>query len=308
MKSHYHEMKKTKAIGKGVSTMKKICAFIFAVAVAVVTPAVLFAAASGDNSYGTVTDYQQVIKVHNEFNAYGIAIKGTTTSTTTTTTTNSKGEKSTTVETVTTESSWHAGSLKPDTSHTVSDTKSSDGSTQHSDFTDTYTYDNNGKLTGASGTGTTTSYDGETKHTTSGTITRSFIIKDGQALFTKQVTSGTTKDKDGKEIGTFSSTTTIAESDYKYLGGSWVPMKQVSTSTSTDKAGNSETITRTTTYNRDANGTITGMSQTATGTKVEITSDKSKKTYTLTDYSVTVKNDPRMGYYIASEDYSWKLN
>ena len=250
--------------------MRRICALTIAAAM-ILMPVSAMAA-------DPITNYDQTIHVQTWFNAYGIAVRSTTTTTTTTTTTRTDEETgevstSTTITTTTVHSSWHGGSLKADTAHTNSRTDSSDGSWSESSYTDTYSYDANGKLHGCSGGGTTTSYDGETGHTTSGTITRDFIIRDGQALPTSTTTSGYIYDKDGGRIGTFTNSTTIAEGDYAYLGGSWVPMKEVSTSTTTWDAGGYETITRVTTYTRNDQGVIIGMSRTASGYRVVVTGE-----------------------------------
>jgi len=284
--------------------MRRICALAIAAAM-ILLPASAMAAD------GVITNYDQVIHVHTEFNAYGIATNSTTITTTTTTTTDDEGGVSTTVTVTKVESSWHGGSLKADTAHTVSDTESSDGSSSHSEYTDTYVYSSAGNLVSCSGSGSMTSIDGETGHTTSGSITRNFTVKDGQALLTSTTTSGTIKDKDGQTIGSFTNTTTIAASDYAYLGGSWVPMREVSVSTTNWENGGYEIVTRTTTYARNDQGVITGISRTASGERIVVTGEDGEEQSTLTfsmeNYSASASFDSQMGWYISSEDFDWVL-
>lgn len=260
---------------------------------------------------GVITNLEQVIHVHTEFNAFGVATRQVTTTTTTTTTSDGKGGTSTTVEVSTAVATWHGGSLKTDTVHVNSRTDNSDGTWSESDYTDTYVYSPEGVLQSVSGSGTYTAVD-DKGHKYSGTITRTFIVRDGQALLTSSVTTGDILDKDGKHIGTFTNTTTINPDDYQYLGGSWVPMKVTSTSTTNWDSGSYQTITRVTTYTRNDQGVITGMSQTATGEYVEVTGQNgpgevARRTYTLQNYSCEIKFDSQVGWYVASEDYDWVL-
>jgi len=297
----------TNKLGKEVKNMRSICALAIAAA--------LIFASSYALAADPITDFTQTIHVSTRYNAFGMAIGQTTVTTTVTTTTGEDGSTSTTTSTTTVEASWHAGSLKTDTAHTVSDTTSSDGSYSHSEFTDTYTYDSNGVLTGCSGTGTFSSYDGESGQTTSGTITRTFEIRDGQALLTSQVTSGTIYDKNGVAIGTTNTTTTYT---YEYLGGQWVVAQEVSTTTTemfgaNDTPRYTETITRTLTYDRNEFGQVTGISQTATGTRVihdAIGPDgqPSEMTFHLENYVATASFHPALGWYISGEEYDWVLD
>ena len=304
------ERKNKNHIGKEVKRMKRICALIIATVMIFVTGPYAIAVD------GTITKYDQTIHVNTEYNAYGVAVNSTSKTTTTTTTTDEKGGTSTTTTVTTVTSTYHGGSLKADTAYTVSDTTSSDGSTSKTDSTDTYVYSNTGNLLSVSGSGTMESYDGESKHKNEGTITRTYTVKDGQALLAESKTAGTIKDKNSKQIGTFTNTTTIAEADYQYLGGSWVPMKETSVSTSnmtTDENFQlSETVTRVTTYTRNSAGVITGINQTASGTRTVVTGNNgasavASQTFTLQNYVATATFDSQMGWYISKEDYDWVL-
>lgn len=249
-------------------------------------------------------------KVHTEFNAFGIAISSTSIHTEVLDVTDDEGNVTTTRTVTTTEASYKNGSLKPDTSHTISTTINSEGQMlSKSEYTDTYVYDDAGHLISASGTGTFEAWNAEGVLSRSGTITRTFEIRDGQALMQSSVTTGDIFDKDGEVIGTFTNTTTYDE--YQYLGGSWVLMNSTSTSASNMLDGSSETITRVTTYSRNEHGTITGIGQTATGRRVVVTGATgegqiSQFTDELVDFSVVVKFHPNLGWYIASEDYEWR--
>jgi len=292
---------------KEVKKMKRIFALAAAVILAIAVPN-----AMATTGTGTVSKYDQVIHVYTEYNAYGVAISSTNTTTTTVETTDKDGNVTTQVSTTVTKSTYKNGNLSPDTSHIISTTTDGDGNViSKNDITDTYTYDNSGNLIGASGSGTMSSYDPDTGQTRTGSISRSFIIKDGQALLTNSTTSnGKIFDKNGSEIGSFTNSMTIADADYVYLGGRWVPTKEVSVSSSNMNDGGSETVTRITTYTRDNHGVITNMSQTASGTRVEVTGNNnggtSTVTYTLANYQVEVAFDQQMGWYIASESYDWQ--
>jgi hypothetical protein len=282
--------------GRGVKNMKNILILMMALALV----GVGLTAASAD----PISNYSQTIVTVTNFNPFGIAIGSTSTTTTTTTTYDSTTptETYTSIDVSVATSTWHGGGLKVDTVYSTNTGTGSDGSTSTSTITDTYVYDNSGNLLSVSGTGTVTSYDEATGQTSTGTIIRTFIVKDGQALMTSSVTTGTITDKDGKEIGTFTNTTTIAEEDYEYLGGNWVPMKVTNVSYS-NTAQSTSTVTRITTYTRDSAGTITGLSQTATGT-LTTHNGGGTQNYTL-EYSAVAAFDAYNGWYISQETMTW---
>jgi len=304
-------MQLTKYIRKEVKNMKSICALVIAAAL-VFTGSYALAA-------DPITDFSQTIHVTTRFNAFGMAIGQTTVTDTVTTTTGEDGTTSTTHTVTTTEAKWIAGSLKTTTSHTRSDTTNSDGSTSWSEYTDTYSYDSNGCLVGCSGTGSWGSNDPETGQSSGGTITRTFEIRNGQALLMSQVTSGTIYDANGVAIGTTNTTTTYT---YEYLGGQWVVASETST-THTEMFGGDndpsappryeETITRVTTYERNASGQVTGLSQTASGTRIirdAIGPDgtPSEMVFHMENYSATASFHPALGWYISEESYDWVLD
>jgi len=291
---------------KEVKKMKRIC---------VLTMGIFFllgmTIAGATNPHTVLVE--STTHVQTMYNAFGIAISATSTSTTITETTDANGKVTTSTTVTTVESTYKNGSIKPDSAHAVSCTRDGSGNVvSQSDSTDTYSYDLDGKLISVSGGGTYNGYDPDTGHTTSGTITRSFMVKDGQALLISSVTSGTMKDKSGNPLGTFTNSTTISEADYQYLGGEWVPMKEVSTSSNSMNNGSSETVTRITTYTRDANGVINGMGQSASGTRIVVTGQNgpgqvASQTFELRNYVATPCFHPQLGWYIASEDYDWVL-
>ncbi len=298
--------------GKEVRRMKRFIALAISAAMIFAGPVSSVMA----DTHGTVTAYDQYIDVHVEYNAFGQAVYSENTTTTTVTTTDAEGNVSTSTTTNTVISTFHNGSLKPDTSTTDSVTVDSKGQVlSESHYTDTYTYVE-GYLDSVSGGGSYDSWtydkDGNVTEHRSGTITRTFEVRDGQALLISSTTSGAIFDKDDNSIGTFSNTSTFTYGEYK--GGSWLLTQEVSTSTSNWDNGNSETITRTTTYTRDAEGVITGITQTATGERTVVNGDDpgglglAAGHYTLTNYSAEVAFDPQMGWYIASEDYRWQID
>lgn len=240
------------------------------------------------------------------------------------------GSTSTTCSVSTVTSEWHNGSLHAVISDSTSETttaydfdedKKADYEylSSKSETTDYYSYDAAGALTACSGSGTYKSYsmylkDGErvTYNSGKGTITETYEIRDGQALLTKSETDGGGEkgdldrglfDKDGNKIGTFSNTTTVTS--WVYAGGQWLSESQESVNESEVTGQSRETITRTTNYIRDENGTLTGIVQTAVGDQY-VTRTGGEIHYTLEGYSATVSFDDAQGYYISEEEYTWR--
>lgn len=297
--------------GKEVKKMKRMC--VLTIAALMLIGTVCPNAIALD---GTITGYESTQHVHIEYDPFGNAVYSKTVTTTKITKKDADGNVSTDTEVTTVEATFKNGSLKTDYVHSKSTRVDSKGKVlSENEYTDTYKYVN-GYLDSVSGSGTSKSYsydkDGNFTGSSSGTIKRTFIVKNGQALLTSSVTEGTTYDKDGKRTGTFKNTTTIAEADYKYLGGSWVPMKQVTVSRSDSDNGSWEETTRTTTYERNAQGVIIGISQTLTGTRVTVTGatgagEVSQITEEIRNYVATPTRDSVFGWYISSEDYDWKV-
>ncbi len=108
---------------------------------------------------GEITNAQYSIKIHNQYNAFGIAVSSTQISTQTITTEDKDGNKTTSVTTTITKSSYHNGALKTDTITSDSITTDSKGNiTSISHYEDTYHYDKNGFLESVSGKGTSENY------------------------------------------------------------------------------------------------------------------------------------------------------
>lgn len=312
--SHILMIKNKKINRKEVKKMKRI--FTMFVGLALCS---MFLAANAMADPAPITSYSQVIEVHTVYNQFGVAI-GSTSKTTTTITTEKDGETSTTISVTTVHAEWEGGSLKTKTVESTSDTTSSDGSTSHSEYTDTYVYDEDGKLVSVSGTGSSNSYDAEKKQWSYGTtITRNFEVRDGQALLISQTESGYTNDNDGNRISTYTSTTT--NSDWVYAGGNWVSNTST-THSHTDvldgvSGGNGgwTDMTRTTTYTRNAAGTITGISGSISGEQFQVTGidpetgEVSGIHYTLTAIDgqpmLDFRFDSQMGWYLAGENYQW---
>jgi hypothetical protein len=242
--------------------------------------------------------------VETSYNAFGIAISSTETSTQTiqtTRTTDGKTSTSTQTSTSTVHSSWIGGSVKVQSVNSVSNNTSSDGSKSNSTSETIYSYNDAGVLTGAHGTGTGTGSDGK-GGTNSFTTTDSYIVRDGQALRSQSITTGTSKGKDGTQTGTSRGVTNYT---YAMSGGSWQLMRETSTDTSTQTDGNSENTTTTRSYTRNSSGLCTGMSQTKTGTKVIVGDTSGKRTYHAGNYTAIDRHDPTMGWMVVNEKFDW---
>lgn len=260
-------------------------------------------------------DYSQTIHVETYYNAFGMAVKQATTTTTVQTAEGEDGSIATTTTTTVVTATWHAGSLKTDTVVGSSQTvDSQENVTASSEYTDTYSYDSNGMLASVSGSGTYDTYDPETGQRTSGTITRKFEVRDGQALLISEVRSGTTSDKNGEATGETSSTTTYS---YVYAGGQWV-VNQATTTTDTIMYGEGEPrfeehTTFTTTYDINEYSQITGISRTGEGTRIVRGSigpngEPSELVFNMGNYSAEASWHPNMGWYISKESYDWVLD
>jgi len=255
------------------------------------------------------TDMKMVIKVHNVYNNYGVQISGTETTTTTTITTNSKNETSTTVTTQTVSSEWRGGSVKVANIEGTSHTDGTDGSSSDTTFTVTYEYtDGTGKLKGASGTSSTTGDsgtddNGERIGTYKTSTTDTYTIRNGQALRTKSVTTGESYGSDGTKKGDIEQTSTT---EYKLVAGTWQVSKETTVSKNTGVDGSSEDVTRVRTYTRDENGVITDVSQTASGTRVVITSTGHAETLTMHNYSAEFEFDEEGGWILTDENYDFE--
>ena len=233
------------------------------------------------------------------YSKYGTAVRGTSVSTITTT---SDGVTTTTIQE--SSSSFHNGHLRVDQVHTnVSGADSSE------DYWDTYVYNGAGHLVSCSGSGTFSQTDPDTGISTTGTISRSFEVRNGQALLVSQVNSGTTTDMNGKVIGDTSTTTTYG--GYQYLGGQWMATSITSVTVSNKRTGIPEhpnavsTFTRNTSYSFNEYGLMTGMSVSGGGTHEQIGSIGPDGTFGINIYqdtlNATVAYDPEVGYYVSSE-------
>lgn len=255
------------------------------------------------------TSTKMVIQVENVYNNYGVQISGTETTTTTTTTVNSKNETSTTVTTQTVTSEWRGGSIKVATIDGTSHTDGTDDSSSDTTFTITYEYaDGTGKLKGASGTSSTTGDsgtddNGEAIGTYKTSTTDSYTIRNGQALRTKSETTGESYGSDGTKKGDINQTSTT---EYELVAGTWQVVKETTVSNNTGVDGSSENITRVRTYTRDENGVITGVSQTASGTRVAVTNMGGTVTLGMKDYEAVFAFDEESGWYLEKESYTWE--
>lgn len=291
-----------KHIRKGVKKMKKIYVLT---AVMFFLLGVGMSAFALDMTSGVNTTQTNSGHVEYVYNPYGISISATETTTTTMRTVDAYGGWSETVTVQSAYSSWRGGSLKINSAGGSSDTKGSDGSNSHTDFWSTYGYNANGRLASASGGSATkgsrgVDANGQAIGTFESSTTDNYIIHNGQALRSSSTTTGTNYGPDGKATSYSSETTNYT---YALLGGSWQLKGEVSTSTSSGPSG-SQTITRRRTYNRDANGGLQGITQTATGSGTDINQTTGGSTsWTMQNYQATFAYDPAVGWYLASEKW-----
>ncbi len=264
--------------------------------------------------------------VENFYNDFGVCYQSTETSTTkqqTTVTTKStddatgKTDTKTTTNTTTSTSvmtsTWKSGSLKVDTISGTSTTTGDDGSKQTSTSSTVYTYNNNGQLTGASGTVHTTGgggKDGNGKalgNYESDTV-ETYVIKNGQALRVRSETTGKSYGVDTQSDTVVANSKQITTYDYDLIGGAWHVTKEVSTSKNTNtKDEGYEEITKTKTYERDSHGKITNMTVEASGTQVAYDDLGGKWVFTMDNYTVEIKKPEGIhGWRIGKESYDWK--
>jgi hypothetical protein len=178
------------------------------------------------------------------------------------------------------------GMAKMTSSTTVSDTKNIDGSTQHQVLVVNYSYDDNGVLTGASGSGWFSSNDGQGNITT-GTITQDYKIIAGQAKLVRSTTESHTTNKDGswqkqtltvtyrydasgrltgaKGFGTFhgadgngNKTSGTIRQTYVVIRGQAKLKTSTTTSDTVNKDGSTQHQVLTVTYQYDKTGTLIG--------------------------------------------------
>lgn len=291
--------------------MKKACALLIG----------LFFLGWGISAFaGTPTTTQSsAIHIETTYNAYGVALSSTSTTTTVTTTSREtlvNGQAKTitstskTVQTVT--SSWRGGSLKADTARGTAITSGDDGSSSTTEFWTDYSYDDKGRLKGATGGANTTGNRGKDAKdqplgTSSSSTVDTYDIRNGVALKVKSETTGQNFGVDGQKTSDFRETST---STYEIVGGSWQIMSETSVSLDTEIDGSTTATTTVKTYTRNENGVIAGITQTKTGEMKKATGEKgdltSAITYTIQNYVATFTFDPQQGWYLSNESYDWK--
>jgi len=252
----------------------------------------------------------QKVTTHIEYvySPYGVAISANQITVTITETTDENGKKSTTITTQTSVSTWKGGSLKVEKITGTSDTESDDGATSQTDFETNYTYDEDGRLKGALGGSSSSGNrgkdaNGQDMGTFTSNTVNTHIIKNGEALNSNSQTTGTNYGPDGTKTSDYTETTTY---EYQLIGGDWVLVKEISTSNTNGTDGSSSNITKTRTYQRDANGVCTGISQTASGTMAQVNQQGGRQTYTMKNYKAEFKYDPKVGWYLSNESWDWE--
>jgi hypothetical protein len=243
--------------------------------------------------------------ITNYYNSFGVITSSTTVSKQTVKTTSTNGETNkeitqTQTTTSTTTSKWMGSSVKPIETKTSGTMTSSDGGQSTTTGTTTYTYTNSGKLESCAGESTTTGTQANSSYTSNRTET--YVIKDGQAIIDTSSSNTTYNGPDGTNVG---NSTSVTKYEYEMSGGSWQVIKETSTDNSTYTNGGEMRTTTTKTYTRDSNGVISDVSQTKTGTRVNITSTGGKESQTLVKYEAEFKYSEDHGWHITKDTETW---
>ena len=246
--------------------------------------------------------------IHTVYNSYGIALSSTQTNTSNITTTGNDGTTETIDSVSTSVSEWRGGSLKVSSSTTNSNTTASDGSTADTQGFTAYAYDSNGRLQGASGSSSTTGSrgtdaQGQALGTYTADTTNTFEIRNGQAVVVNSSSVQQSYDANGNQTSTQNSESTY---NHSYLSGEWMAVSVTNDVTTTSPDGSSSTMAYTTTYNRDANGVLQGISKTGSGTETSTNADGGQETYSIS-YSATPAFDAVNGWYIAEDEHTYDL-
>ena len=315
MKTSVHSVKTNKSGGE-VKNMKRLIVLTICLATGLLLLGIGYAFAQNvTNTPVTSTQNTSMHEVYS-YTAFGEAMSGTQTIKTVTTTTgqdkNGKTQTKTTTTTTTNKLEFIGGSLKISSSSMVSDSTGSDKSTSHTTGTTTYTYNANGQLQAASGTAHTTGNRGQDANgqdigTFTSDTTDTYQIKNGQALRTSSTTTGTNYGVGGAKTGDFKEDTTF---NYQIVAGSWQLMSEVTHTKSNEVNGSWTDITKTKTYQRDATGITTGLTQTATGTRFDSTAKNAAgvvvgQNLHMSNYTSTTAVDPQVGWYISGDSWDW---
>lgn len=320
--------------------MKKLTVAVMVFMFLAVSTAVF--AQAPDGAPTPVTAQKIIQAVMTMFNKFGVAVFGQQKTTSTTQTLVYKedpngdtiidnkryslvpGQGSNEESVTTTDLHFIGSSLKADKSVTITTGSTSEGGSTNGNFNQSYTYDTAGRLTGVAGSGSTTTFDGlvtadseagggltgSTISYTNTTVT--YAIKEGEVL--QKGTSSTTNTYKAVQAadgtwtsGDYQSTTTgTSTNEYAFINGAYHLTRSTSTSRTEDKNGGYQELTRTTIYNKDANGFTQGVTQTATGSRVDVNPDSnSRTTYTLQNYVSEWQWSESQGWSPAKESYEW---
>ena len=231
------------------------------------------------------------------------------TTTETTTTVEENGEEQTTTSTTisTTTNTYKGGLLKAVSISWTSSTTSTDCSSSDTAFWTNYEYSDEGYLLGVSGHEESsgdrgTNDDGDELGTFESSTVDYYIIQDGQALKVSSIVTGTNFDPDEEEESTFTETVTY---EYELIGENWELIKESRHSETEQENGASTTIDKVKIYQRDANGLITGITQTASGETIAVGGNETK-TYPMQNYQAEFAFDPELGWYLKKESWKWQ--
>jgi hypothetical protein len=256
------------------------------------------------------TSKNTTINITYEYNEYGVLTSSTEETTTeTTTTVEENGEEQTTTSTTisTTTNTYKGGLLKAVSISGTSSTTSTDGSSSDTAFWTNYEYSDEGYLLGVSGHEESsgdrgTNDDGDELGTFESSTVDYYIIQDGQALKVSSIVTGTNFDPDEEEESTFTETVTY---EYELIGENWELIKESRHSETEQENGASTTIDKVKIYQRDANGLITGITQTASGETIAVGGNETK-TYPMQNYQAEFAFDPELGWYLKKESWKWQ--
>jgi len=256
------------------------------------------------------------IKIEYQYNSYGVILSSIETATTETTTTGKikqadgtyKEETSTTSTVSATKSNFRDGSLKAESVEGTSITRGSDESSSGVDFWTNYEYDDQGQLKSVSGGqdsqgNRSKDANGQELGTFTSNGVDHYIIKDGRALRLSSVTTGINMGTDGQKESDFIETLSY---EYELKGDSWEVMKEVSHSETKGINASITTTDKITVYQRNEDGIIIGITQTAAGKMETIGNSGGKETYEMRNYIAEFALDPDLGWYLKKETWDWE--
>ena len=312
-----------KRVDKEVKKMKRGGLLVLIMAL------LFFAGATKAFALPTIADVsttrRTAIHVEYLYNPYGIGAFSEQKSTTTTSTARTitegglvKTMTETDVSISVSASSWRGGSLKVDSvknavnpndpTKTLCTGLGSDGSNSQTTFSTNYVYDQYGRLSSANGKQNTSSVDDKGDASSSETI-NTYTIRRGEAIVASSVTNATSFGE-----GSIGISNTVVTNTYTYSlrGGAYlqdsVTSDQITNGiTGTSGEGNNTHIKTITTYARNANGLVTGLTQSKPiGTmQTRDINTGAVENFVMASYTYNTGYDAKAGFYVKTESWDW---